>query len=157
LFEDDRLLRFRHPLIRAAVAERLPAIGRGAAHARAAHLLAERGRPPGVLAAHLLAAPPAADPWATETLRAAAREASAQGAPELAATYLRHMVSWDVDVLVELARAEHAAGSPDGPERLRDVYALTPSAEVALERATMLADQTRWAEAVAVVREVRAG
>ena len=45
LFEDDPLLRFRHPLIRAAVAERLPAVERGDAHRRAARLLAERGRP----------------------------------------------------------------------------------------------------------------
>jgi hypothetical protein len=47
LFADDRVLRFRHPLIRAAVAERVPAIEHGRAHARAARLLAERGKPPG--------------------------------------------------------------------------------------------------------------
>ncbi|WP_028063390.1 AAA family ATPase [Solirubrobacter soli] len=156
LFEDDPLLRFRHPLIRAAVADRLPAVERGEAHARAAHLLAARGRPPGVLAAHLLAAPPAHDAWATETLRAAALEATAQGAPELAATYLRHALvePHDVPLLLELGRAEHAAGSVEGPDRLREAWKATGSAEVALELATMLADQTRWAEAVAVVREV---
>ena len=93
LFEDAGTLRFRHPLIRAAVAERLPAVELGEAHARAARLLAERGAPPGVVAAHLLAAPPAGDAWVAEALREAARDARAQGAPELAATYLRRALA----------------------------------------------------------------
>ena len=126
LFEDDRLLRFRHPLIRAAVAERRPAVERGRAHARAARLLADRGRPPGVLAAHLLAAPPSGDEWAADVARGAAREARAQGAPELAAAYLRRALAElpraPVALLLELGRAETAAGSTDGPERLREAW-----------------------------------
>ena len=159
VFDDDRLLRFRHPLIRAAVAERLPAVERGQVHARAARLLGERGRPPGVIAAHLLAAPAAGDAWATQTLVAAARELRAHGAPELAATYLRRALAEspapDVALLLELGRAEAAAGSSEGPERLREAWAATGDPEVALELATMLADQTRWAEAVEVVRALQ--
>ena len=169
VFEDARELRFRHPLIRAAVADRLPAVELGQAHADAARLLAERGAPPGVVAAHLLAAPPTADGWAADTLRAAAHETRAQGAPELAAVYLRRALESPpatdraparatsgaaaaragappaagrveappaasraaaqptsdraaaderVALLLELGRAEHAAGSGEAPGRL---------------------------------------
>ena len=149
LFEDDRLLRFRHPLIRAAVAERCPAVERGRAHARAARLLAERGRPPGVVAAHLLAAPPSGDAWAAETLRAPPREARAQGAPELAATYLRR-------ALAELptraaSRCCSSSGGPStrpgrrmAPGRLREAWELTGDVELALE----LGDDARRADAL---------
>ncbi|MDA0161109.1 AAA family ATPase [Solirubrobacter ginsenosidimutans] len=163
LFEDARTLRFRHPLIRTAVAERLPAVELGQAHADAARLLAALGKPPGAVAAHLLAAPPTADGWAHETLRAAAHEACGQGTPELAAIYLRRVLQTPVvgragadehvALLVELGRAEHAAGSAEGPGRLRAAWELSGDGQVAFELVSMLAEQTRWAEGAAVGRE----
>ena len=110
-------LRFRHPLIRAAIIELQPAVELGAAHSRAARLLADRGAAPGAIAAHLLAAPPVADPWVPEALREAARSARGQGAPELAAAYLRRALleppADRVPILLELGRAEHAAGAAE--------------------------------------------
>ena len=101
VLEDAAAPRFRHPLVRAAVTERLPAVELGRAHARAARLLADREAPPGAIAAHLLLAPPAGEAWVPESLRHAAREARGQGAPELAAAYLRRA-------------ARRAAGRPHG-------------------------------------------
>lgn len=58
---DGLPLRFRHPVVRAAVADRPPAVQRAAAHADAARLLAAREAAPAVVATHLLHAAPAAD------------------------------------------------------------------------------------------------
>lgn len=60
LLTGDADLRFRHPLVRAAVADRLSPVARAAARGRAARILAERDAPAAVVAAHLLASPPAA-------------------------------------------------------------------------------------------------
>ena len=71
------------------MADRISAVERAAAHGTAARLLQRRGvTSPSVLATHLMAAPPAGDPWTVDTLLAAAREARAEGAPEIAATQL---------------------------------------------------------------------
>ena len=58
----EPLLRFRHPLVRAAAADGLSAPARAAAHARAARTLAEREAPAAVVAAHLLGSPPGRRP-----------------------------------------------------------------------------------------------
>ena len=80
--DDAPGLRFRHPLVRTAVQEGIPAIDRGRLHAQAARLLDERAAPAGRVASHLLASPARGDDeWAVERLRAAARAARAQGAP----------------------------------------------------------------------------
>ena len=114
LFEDDRLLRFRHPLVRAAVAERMPAVERGRAHARAARLLADRGRPPGVLAAHLLAAPPVGrrvgGRRAARRRARGARPGRARARRGVPAPRARRAAARAVALLLELGRAETAAG-----------------------------------------------
>jgi hypothetical protein len=117
-------LRFRHPVVRAAVADRIPAAERAAAHGRAARLLAARGAPAAVIAGHLRAAPPDADPRAVEHLRAAAAQARAQGLPEVAAAHLARALAEPppaaerAGVLRELGTAELAAELPDGPDHL---------------------------------------
>lgn len=83
-----RRYEFAHPLVRAAVLEGLGRARRGEAHGRAARLVAERGAPLARVAAHLLASDPGADAWVIDVLRAAAREATAGGAPSSAARYL---------------------------------------------------------------------
>ncbi len=80
-------LEFVHPLLRQAVSEQIPAVERALAHRRAAELLREDGVGAERIAVHLLAAPPAADTWVVETLRAAAR--AAQGDPAAVMRLLR--------------------------------------------------------------------
>ena len=77
-------LAFVHPVVRSAVYSELSAVDRDRGHAQAARLLAEASAEPERVAAQLLLAPPAGDPWAVEVLRTAARSALARGAPDSA-------------------------------------------------------------------------
>ena len=160
VLEDAAAPRFRHPLVRAAVTERLPAVELGRAHAGAARLLADREAPPGAIAAHLLLAPPAGEAWVPESLRHAARDARGQGAPELAAAYLRRALAEPpadrTAVLLELGRAEHAAGASEAASRLETAWRATDDPQIALELATLLYEQGRWREATTVARDALA-
>jgi DNA-binding CsgD family transcriptional regulator len=159
-------LRFRHPLVRAAVADGMSALARAAAHGRAARIVAGRAAP-GAVAAHLLASPPAGDPWAVNVLRVAARNAMRQGAPELAARQLRRAVeerpadAARAEVLLELARAESDAGLPAAAEHLREAIALMDDpadrARASLRLTTVLSERLRWREAAEVARGALAG
>ena len=121
---------FVHPLIRAAVSDGLAAATRAEWHERAARLTAARGAPLGVVAAHLMAASPGSDDWAVEVLRAAAREASASGAPGTAANYLERALAdarsreLRADLLVELGRAQLDAGLEGATQSIRDALDL---------------------------------
>jgi len=87
-------LRFRHPLLQAAVYAGVPAAERGGHHARAARLLDERGAPTARVAAQLVAATPGAgDPWVVDQLRLAARADRSRGAPGHAAALLRRALA----------------------------------------------------------------
>jgi DNA-binding CsgD family transcriptional regulator/tetratricopeptide (TPR) repeat protein len=162
LLTGDADLRFRHPLVRAAVADRVSPVARAAAHGRAARILAGRGAPAPVVAAHLLASPPGGDPWAVEVLREAGRHAMRQGAPELAARLLQRAVgeppadAIKADVLLELGAAERDGGLPVATDHMRAAIALMdePSrrAHAALGLATALSERLRWREAADVAR-----
>jgi DNA-binding CsgD family transcriptional regulator len=106
IFAPARPLEFFHPLIAAAVREDLAPGARRVAHRRAAELAAGAGEPPARVAAHLLACMPAGDNWAVEQLRAAARDALEQGAPESAANYPRRAL---MEPPAPAARAETLA------------------------------------------------
>jgi DNA-binding CsgD family transcriptional regulator len=157
----DAALRFRHPLVRAAVADGMSALARAAAHGRAARIVAERAAP-GAVAAHLVASPPAGDPWAVSVLREAARQAMRQGAPELAARQLRRAVEEPPaeavrsEVLLELARAEQDAGLPSAADHMREAIALIDDpvkrAHASLRLTTLLSERLRWREAAEVTR-----
>jgi len=84
-----RPLKFVHPLVHAAVYGAIPPGRRSLMHSAAARLLAAESASPDHVALHLLNAEPAGQGWVVEALRAAATEASARGAPEQAAGYLR--------------------------------------------------------------------
>jgi hypothetical protein len=160
---DARTLRFRHPLVRAAVAERLPAFEAAAAHGRAARLLAQRGASASALASHLAAAPATGDAWVVATLREAARAARAGGAPELAAAQLRRAHAEPPApperpaVLRELGLAEHAAGLPEGLDRIREARAALADpvdrTRVALELIAALQERLRWRQAAGIARD----
>ena len=151
-------LAFAHPLVRTAIHEDMSGAQRAELHARAARLLAGEGAQPEVVALHLLAALPRADPWVVSALRDAAVLAAARGSPETAVSYLRRALREppdgprDADVLLELGRAEMATGDPAGLEHLRRAVAeprATRSAETAGLLARALVAFGRQAEAVA--------
>ncbi len=79
---------FAHPILRAAVEGEIAPARRGRLHLEAARMLAAAEMPVDTVAAHLLQAPPLGEPWIVTTLRRAAEQASAQGAPAGAADYL---------------------------------------------------------------------
>jgi len=85
----DGGLDFVHPVVRGAVYEQIPPLERQALHVKAAGLLKDRGADSEQVARHLLRLPPAGDRGRVAVLRAAGREASARGAAEAAARYLR--------------------------------------------------------------------
>lgn len=127
-------VRFAHPILRAALVAELRDGERALAHARAAELLHGEGRPDAVVAAHLLAALPDGRGWAVDVLRRAARDAVELGLPaqaaELLGRALREPPPADqrTGVLLELARAEAAAGLPGADEHLRAVLGVLDDA-----------------------------
>jgi DNA-binding CsgD family transcriptional regulator len=122
-------LHFQQPLVGAALTSTLPSFALAARHRSAAELLGADGADDERIAAHLVLSRPAGDPWACEVLRRAARAALGRGDP-LAATRLLERAAAEPAppaergrLLVELARAEAAAGLPsaiDAFERALD-------------------------------------
>jgi DNA-binding CsgD family transcriptional regulator len=116
---------FVHPVVREVVYGELAGHRRARSHLRAARALAASGAGVDVVAAQLLESEPSADPWVVEQLRCAAGEASEAGAPSSAATLLERAVreppalAERAEVLLELGRAEAAAGRPQASEHLR--------------------------------------
>ena len=155
-------LRFRHPLVRAAVVDDIPAVQVADGHGRAARVLAERGAPVAQIATHLLQAPAVGDAQAVGVLRAAAREAREQGAPELAVTQLKRALDEPpppdqrTAVLRELGDAALAAGLPEAADHLSAAIDSSDDpkerVDIAVDLTALLADSTRWPEAVAVGR-----
>src|SRR6202011_4512759 len=101
------------------------------AHARAAQLLAGAQADSAVVAPHLLAREPSAEPTAARQLRGAAREAWARGVPSRARDYLRRALREPppredrAAVLGELAGAEALGGDAAASEHLLEALALT--------------------------------
>ena len=155
---DRRPLDFVHAIVRASVYEDMTTAERGAAHARAARLLAGEGASPERVASHLLEAEPAADPWVVDRLMDAAAGARGRGAPEVAAHYLQRAleeppVERRDEVQLELGRAEALSGAPGGGlERLRAALAASPPgrdrAKLAVELAQACLPLSRFEEAV---------
>jgi ATP/maltotriose-dependent transcriptional regulator MalT len=126
-----RPLAFMHPLVHNAIYEAIAPGERSLMHAAAARLLAAEGTTPDRVAAHLLKAEPAADPWVVRALADAATEATARGAPEQAAAYLRRALTEPSaaesrgQVLYELGSAELLAREPVAVDHLADALAAT--------------------------------
>jgi DNA-binding CsgD family transcriptional regulator len=87
LDDGDLRCRFRHPLVRQAVHQRVGLERRRAGHLALATALRERGAPPRTLAPHVAAAAEPGEEAAIDLLDAAAREAHAV-APDAAARWL---------------------------------------------------------------------
>ncbi|HZB75415.1 MAG TPA: AAA family ATPase [Solirubrobacteraceae bacterium] len=162
LLESGAGLRFRHPLVRAAIAATVDPADLGRAHARAARLLAAQGADATRVAGHLLAAPPGdGDPWAVNALRDAARAARRHGAPEHAIAPLRRALAEPPaaelrpGVLRELGQAELAGMDHAAADHLRAARDLEADAgvraDLALELGTALYRTARHAAAVDVL------
>ncbi|CAA9489234.1 MAG: hypothetical protein AVDCRST_MAG65-1928, partial [uncultured Solirubrobacteraceae bacterium] len=138
------VLGFRHPLLRTAVYDQIPALRRGLLHAGAADLLVWHDRVEQA-ASHLLRAPPRGSASAARTLRTAATRAVGRGAPEAAVPFLRRALDEPpperAAVLLELALAEGMVLDP----------AAIGHARAALEAAGSIAERVRAAVALAQV------
>jgi hypothetical protein len=125
-----RPLEFFHPLVGAAVLENIAPGARRVAHRRAAELLdgAAEGSLPRV-AAHLLAYGPGGDRWVVQRLTDAARAALEHGAPDIAASYARRVLTEPpgtaerAGLLLLLGTAEWSAGQPDAIAPLEQALA----------------------------------
>jgi DNA-binding CsgD family transcriptional regulator len=160
----DRL-EFVHPLVLDIVHEEIPRAQLADWHRRAADLLASRGAAPGTIAAHLLATAPDGRAEVLQTLRAAAGEALAVGAADIAATYLRRALEEQpsteqrVELLAELARAEAVEDPSLAAPRYREALATAADpvtrAAVASELAGSLLVLGDTSEAISVCEEAR--
>ncbi len=116
LVEAGRVIRFRHPLLRSAVAASMTLAESAASQRAAARLLRARRATPERIAVHLLATTPAGDPADLETLRLAAARAVGRGAPEGAVPLLERALAESVaddvraELLLDLGRAQLASG-----------------------------------------------
>jgi AAA ATPase domain len=150
LFAEGRPLRFVHPLVRSAVYDQMPSGARSAAHARAAQLLASEGAAPDQIAVQLLAAEPAGDAEAVQTLRRAAATALARGAPETSVVYLRRALTELPSealrsvVLGELGNAEALARDRAAVVHLEQAWQATTKPVGRAQLAAALADVLWW-------------
>jgi DNA-binding CsgD family transcriptional regulator len=126
-----RPLAFVHPLVHHAIYEAIAPGARSLMHAAAARRLAAEGTTPDRVAAHLLKAEPTGDPWVVDALADAGVEATARGAPELAAIYLSRALAEPPtaerrgEVLYELGSAELLAREGVAVDHLADALAAT--------------------------------
>ncbi|MDW5596363.1 LuxR C-terminal-related transcriptional regulator, partial [Conexibacter stalactiti] len=120
---------FVHPLVREAVQATIPPGERADLHTRAAARLSARGARLEEVAAHLLASEPGDSAETVSTLRAAARVAIAEGAPDTAVAYLRRALREQpgeterAGLLLELGELEVLIGDPAGTARLGEAIA----------------------------------
>lgn len=149
-------LSFTAPLVAAAIYESITPGERAILHGRVARLLRRGGAPARVIARHLLASEPLADPDTVVLLRTAATEASQRGDDELAARYLARALEEGAPVakrpqlLTELGRLEARAGLVDAEQHLRQALgddAGNAGGRAAVELSDLLLAGGRVAEA----------
>jgi hypothetical protein len=120
ILRDARPLGFEHALVRDAVLSGMSAAERERLHAGAARILTEAGAAPEAVAVHLLHVEPRGDSAVATTLTEVGRRALHSGAPEEAAAFLVRALAEPPPteerspLLLDLARAEHALGRPEG-------------------------------------------
>ena len=164
----DRVLDFVHPIVRSAVYEQIPPLERQALHVAAAEQLIAHGAEPERVAKHLARLPPSGNPPRVALLRAAARDASARGAAEAAARYLRRALEEPppdeerATVLYELGVAEATdRQSADFDLHLREAMALTAGArdraQIALHLGRALAGSGNFRASIDVLDEALRG
>jgi DNA-binding CsgD family transcriptional regulator len=161
LLADRRPLTFVHPLVRSAVYTDMPEPMRAQMHGGAAKRLTAVGGSLDSIAGHLTLAPPAADPAAVESLRAAAREASGVGAPEAAVGLLSRAMAEPppederFTIEREFGLAQLMASDVRGIETLMRLHAATDDpvarGEIAAVLATSLVYRDRSEETASLL------
>lgn len=127
---DASPLRYAQPLVRAVVDTGMSAGSRDAMRMRAARLARDYYTAPDRAAAHLMAVDISGEPWALDTLRAAAGSARNRGEPAEAPAYLRRAlaepmpVAARAELLADLGAAEIAAGAATAESTLLDALDL---------------------------------
>lgn len=155
-------LRFRHQLVRDAIAASIGPADRAAAHGRAARLLDARGAGAERIATHLVSSPPGGgDRRTVAILKEAARVAERQDVPERAAALLRRALAEPpteddrLSTLRRLGQAELAALEPGAAERFQAAWELASDpggrGELALVLGIALYTAGRHAESVRVL------
>ncbi len=130
------VLSFRHSIVREFVLDLLGEGEREIIHLDAARVLAKTDREPLAIVAHLLQTGPTTETWAINVARAAAGAAMAAASPATAARILRWSlqgpldVSTRIELLVDLARAEIAAGDTGAFRHLQRALELSPAGAV---------------------------
>jgi DNA-binding CsgD family transcriptional regulator/tetratricopeptide (TPR) repeat protein len=161
LLRGDDPVEFFHPVVRTAIYDGLDPLVRSDGHRRAAELLLEAGLLPEQAAAHLLMTTGENDEFVVSTLRVAASRSLAQGAPEVAASYLTRALEGASgaqrgEILIELGRAERWVEAERAADHLAAGLELLSDpvrrAEVALDLGNELFYANRLDEAVAVYR-----
>jgi DNA-binding NarL/FixJ family response regulator len=164
LIEHGPELTLAHPLIAGTLYTSMPAGERALRHAEAAALLVSERADPERIGLHLLRTEPAREATTVATLREAARRATARGAPQSAAAYLRRAVAEpppdaadEADTRLELGLALAAFMQPDAYDLLHEAAsaAVTPvqRGTIALNGARALGLIGRFPEAFALCRQ----
>lgn len=123
---DGNRIAYAHPIVRNAVYGDMGRGERSAMHRRAAELLRGDGATAGRIAAHLLLTDPTGDHIVVETLRDAANDAVARGAPAVAVALLRRALAEPASgeirdaMVLELGLAELATEGVAAREHLRE-------------------------------------
>lgn len=166
VFDGAERFGFVHPLVRVVLYEDLPVAERMLAHARAARGLHDVGARPDRVAAQLMLAARIGEPWASRTLAGAAADATARGAPEVAARFLARLLEeTDEDqrfeVLLALGRVEALIARAGALQRLRSAARLARTPAQQVRAAVSLGRVLRYAgeggEAVALLDAAAAG
>jgi len=172
LVEGEHALAFVHPLVRSVVYEDIAPPLRQRWHYRAARMLDDDGAAPEEVTVHLLASDPSGDPWVVTRLRAAAEDARARGADDVAALCLERALAEPpstaerADVLLELGTAEIRHDPAKASGHLADALAATVGARrahvsLALGEAVSLTgrmtDAVRVLQAAIAERDVEGG
>lgn len=153
-----RALDFVHPVVREAVLGSVTPPRLEELHRRAATALRERGQAPERIATHLRECEPFDDGWAIDLVRDVAAADVARGAPGRAAESLSRALAAAREpgqrgsVLIELGKAEAAAGRPGGLDRFRQALAtlkLEAQPAIALELGEALYAGGNFTDAVA--------
>jgi DNA-binding NarL/FixJ family response regulator len=149
LLDEGDELAVAHPLVEGALYASLARGERALWHADAANLLARDRVDAEQIALHLLRAEPSDEPRTVATLCEAADRASARGAPQSAAAFLRRALAeppanrrGEADIRLQLGLALAACLSPDAPHALHTAAQRADSpgqrAEIALRGARAL-------------------